>query len=450
MTQPSGSPVTRRGFLGLAGGAAAATVLTACNSGGGGGSTGGSNGGGGGSSTPLKFWNMPWGSTLFLPTDKGIAEAYKPAAGMPSVTYQQIQWSNFVQTFSSAVASGTNPAISSGGGTQAFLFESQGKITYADNLLNSWKSGKLYDDFLPGLIDTMKTKNGYAAVPYNLDMRVLWYSKSLLQKAGVAPPTDWSSFENVCAALKKIGLYGYGTYAGAGGYTGQHNLVAHMINNGGGLFDANHQPNCVTPENIEAMDWVLGLVKNGYVDPRAATYTSANAQSQWKAGKFGMGFDTGGLAQNLGGTFAKDLVVTSPLVGPSGKKGALFFPNNIMMYKKNPSQPGTEAFATYYFENMAPLWTKFTGIGLPPLKSIVATKEFQSDPNAVKIIKEWQPISKTFGAPGQNTVFLNVTTVDATPAMNTFTQTILGARSSAKDALTALQSTLKAQAKPNG
>src|SRR5206468_10266726 len=110
------------------------------NSGGGGGSTGGSNGGGG-SSGALKFWNMPWGSTAFLPTDKAIVEAYKPAAGMPSVTYQQIQWSNFVQTFSSAVASGTNPAISSGGGTQAFLFESQGKITYADNLLNSWKSG---------------------------------------------------------------------------------------------------------------------------------------------------------------------------------------------------------------------------------------------------------------------------------------------------------------------
>src|SRR3954452_25612298 len=108
-------------------------------------------------------------------------------------------------------------------------------------------------------------------------MRVMWYSKSLLEKAGVKPPTTWDEFEKVCAALKKQGVYGYGTYAGAGGFTGQHNLVAHMINNGGALFDSTHQPNCVTPENIQAIDWVLGLVKNGYVDPRAATYTAANA-----------------------------------------------------------------------------------------------------------------------------------------------------------------------------
>lgn len=443
-TQPTGSAFTRRGFLGVAGGVAAATVLAACSSP----STKG--GSGGGNSTPIKFWNQPWGNPSFNVLDKKITLDYKPKKGFGPATYQVIQWANFTQTYSSAVASNTNPALSSGGGTQAFLFESQGKIAYADHLLETWKKNGLYDDFLPGLVDTLKTKNGYAAVPYNLDMRVLWYSKSLLQKAGVQPPTNWDEFEKVCAALKKIGVYGYGTYAGAGGFTGQHNLVAHMINNGGGLFDDKHQPNAVTPENIQAMEWVLGLVKKGYVDPRAATYTGQNAQSQWKAKKYGMGFDTGGLAQNLGGTFATDVVVASPLTGPTGKKGALFFPNNIMMYKHNPSQAATEAFATYYYQNMKPLWTQKTGIGLPPLKSIVATPEFQQDKNAVKIVNEWQPISKTFGAPGQNAVFLNVTTVDATPAMNTFTQSILGGRATAKEALTTLQNSLKAVAKPNG
>ena len=40
-----------------------------------------------------------------------------------------------------------------------------------------------------GLVDTLKTKNGYAAVPYNLDMRLFWYRKDLLEKAGTTPPT---------------------------------------------------------------------------------------------------------------------------------------------------------------------------------------------------------------------------------------------------------------------
>src|SRR3954468_4883770 len=386
----SGSGLTRRSLLSAGVSAAAVALLAACSPG----------GGGSGSSKPLKFWNMPWGLTNFLPEDKKVVAGYKPKSGLPPATYQQIQWANFTQTFSTAVAANNGPAVSSGGGTQAFLFESQGKIAYADDVLDSWKSNGLYDDFLPGLIDTMKTKNGYAAVPYNLDMRVWWYNKALLDQAGATPPTDWASYEQACAALKKIGVYGYGTGSGAGRFTGFHQLVSHMINNGGGLFDENQKLNAVTKENIEAMDWVIGLVKQGYVDPRSATYTSQNFFAQVSDSKFGMWWDSQGTPANVTNDAVKKAAfVGEPLTGPSGKKGALFFPNNIMMYKNTPSQKGSEAFLTYYYKNMAPLWTKKTGIGLPPLKSIAKDPAFASDKNFQTTINEWQPISKTWGAP---------------------------------------------------
>jgi multiple sugar transport system substrate-binding protein len=437
-TQSTGAAFTRRGFIAGAGGIATAAFLAACSAGGGSGS---------GSGKPIKFWNMPWGSPAFNTLDKKITLAYKPDSGLPASNYQLIQWANFTQTFSSAVASNTGPAVSSGGGTQAFQFESQNKIAYADDLLDSWKSNGLYDDFLPGLIDTMKVDKGYAAVPYNLDMRVMWYSKSLMEQAGATVPTDWQSYLDAAEALKKIGVYGYGTGAGAGAFTGSHILVSWMINNGGGLFDEDKQPNCVTPENIAAMDFVLEMVAKGYVDPASSTYTSDNVQSQWKAKKFGLGFDTAGLAENVGGDFVTDLVVGSPLTGPSGKKGALYFPNNIMMYTNTPSQKGSEAFLTYYFQNMTPLWTNGTGIGLPPLKSITETKEFQASANNVKVINEWQPIARTWAAPGGNALFLGVTTVDGTPAMDTFAQSILGGKTDSKSALQALQDAIKANLK---
>jgi multiple sugar transport system substrate-binding protein len=290
-------------------------------------------------------------------------------------------------------------------------------------------------------------EKGYAAIPYNLDMRVIWMNKALLDEVGAAVPTDWQTYLDAAAALKKQDIYGYGTGSGAGAYTGQHALVCWMINNGGGLFDEQKQPNCVTPENIEAVDFVLEMVSKGYVDPASATYTSDNVQSQWKAKKFALGYDTGGLADNIGGEIAKDLQVISPLSSPSGTKGALYFPNNIMVYKNNPSIEGTFAFLTYYYQNMAPLWTQNTGIGLPPLKSISETPEFQADKNKVKIIEEWQPISKTWAAPGGGANFLNVTTVDATPAMNVFTQSILGGSTDSKSALTKLQDEIKANMK---
>ena len=200
-----------------------------------------------------------------------------------------------------------------------------------------------------------------------------------------------------------------------------------MINNGGGLFDEQQQPNCVTPENIEAIDFVLEMVSKGYVDPASATYTSDNVESQWKAKKFGHRLSTGVVWRTMSaGAVAKDLVVISPLTSPSGKKGALYFPNNIMIYKNNTNIKGTEAFLTYYYQNMAPLWTENTGIGLPPLKSISETPEFQADKNKVKIIEEWQPIAKTWARSGQRGQLPERDGVDATPAMNVFAQSILG------------------------
>jgi multiple sugar transport system substrate-binding protein len=435
--ETSQSAFTRRGFLGLVGGAAVVTTLAACSSGGG---TSGTTGG------ALKFWNMPWGGPQFSPMDKKITQAFKPKSGSSTATYQTVQWANFNQTFATAVASKTGPAVSSGGGTQAFQFDKQGFIAHADNLLDSWKSNGLYDDFLPGLLDTMKTPNGYVAVPYNLDMRVLWYNKELLTKAGATPPTDWQSYLDTAAALKKIGVYGFAANGNASGGNAFQMIVGFMINNGGGIFDEERKPNLVTPANIEALEFIAENISKGYVDPGSVSYTATNSNSEWKAGKFGMGIDVPGLAANVGGSTAAQLVVGDPLVSASGKKGALYFPNNIMMYKNTPSQKESEAFLTYYYQNMKTLWTQKTGIGLPVLKSIAATPEFKSDPNQVKIVDVWQPISKTWAAPGNEALFANVSFVDSTPAMSVFGQNVLSGKSP-KESLTTLQNTLVSQIK---
>ncbi|ROQ37001.1 multiple sugar transport system substrate-binding protein [Frondihabitans sp. PhB188] len=427
--------VSRRGFLGLIGSAAAVTTLAAC-----------SGGGGGGASGAMKFWNMPWGGPAFNPLDKTITLDYKPKSGLPTPTYQAIQWANFTQTFASAMASKTGPAVSSGGGTQAFQFDKQGFIAHADDLLDSWKSNGLFDDFLPGLLDTMKTPNGYVAIPYNLDMRVLWYNKKLLDKADAEVPTDWQSYLDTAAALKKIGVYGFAANGNTSGGNAFQMITGFMINNGGGIFDEDGKPNLVTPANVGALEFIEENIRKGYVDPGAISYTATNSNSQWKAEKFGMGIDVPGLAANVGGSQAADLLVMDPIESDGGTKGALYFPNNIMMYTNTPSQKGSEEFLTYYYKNMAQLWTKKTGIGLPVLKSIAETPEFKSDPNQVKIVNDWQPVSKTWAAPGGSALFANVSYVDSTTPMSEFGQDVLSGKSP-KASLSALQTKLASQIK---
>ena len=291
-------------------------------------------------------------------------------------------------------------------------------------------------------------EKGYAAIPYNLDMRVIWANKALLDQAGAKVPTDWQSYLDAAAALKKNSVYGYGTGAGAGAYTGQHAIVCWMINNGGGLFDEQKQPNCVTPENIEAVNFVLEMVSKGYVDPASSTYTSDKRGDPVEEPRSSdIGYDTGGLADNVGGDVAKDLAVISPLTSPSGKKGALYFPNNIMMYKNNPSIKGTRGFSHLLLPEHG------AALDREHRHRTAAAQVDQQDPGVPGRQEQGQDHrgvaahSKTWAAPGGEANFLNVTTVDATPAMNVFTQSILRRKTDAKSALTKLQDEIKANMK---
>ena len=237
-TKPSvaSSAFSRRGFLGFAAAAASVPLLAAC----GGGSA--SQGGGGGAGGTIKFWDMPWATPAYNDAAKKIAEGFSGANSKAS--YQIIQWNNFYQTFSSAIASKTGPAVSTGGGFQAFQFEKQGQIAYADKVIEKLKSNGQFDDFLPGVLDPFKSDKGYVAVPWQLDMRVFWYRKSLFEKANVALPTDWPSLLEAGKALKKVGAFGFTTGAGAGNNYANHSMIMMMVNNGGGVFTKDGELDC--------------------------------------------------------------------------------------------------------------------------------------------------------------------------------------------------------------
>jgi multiple sugar transport system substrate-binding protein len=436
-TPQVGANLSRRGFLGAAGAlaaaAAASPLLAAC----------GSSGGGSGSGKAIKFWDMPWGGTAYNPAAKKLVGTYKPPSGDGKATYQEIQWANFTQTFSSAIASDTGPAVSTGGGFQAFQYASEGKIAYADNVIAAFKKDGTYADFLtPDLVEAMKTDKGYAAVPWQLDIRVWWYNKATFAKLGLTPPTTWDEILTVGTALAKKGYYGFAAGAGAGNNLGAHAMIMMMINNGGGLFSKDGKVDVVTDRNIEAMDFIHELQAKKIIDPRAVSYTGDNQNSQWKSGKFAMGIDTAGLDGNIGDTSGNLLVMNAPIAGPHGDKACLVFENNIMMYKNTPSQKSSEAFLQWYIKAMKSYWAVTPSLlsGLPVLKSIAALPDFKKQTNKITSINTWVPVAKTYAAQGTQLTPL-LAKVDAGQPLQVFTQSILSG-TAAKTALQTLQKTL--------
>jgi len=437
MTQSSSvtqSAFSRRAFFGAAGAATLLPLLAACAAGG---------------ATPsststklptgvLKYWDSILGTGAYNDLSKTLLANYKD--GGLTANYQIIPAANLFQTFQASIAAGTGPAVSGGYAFQAFQFANEGAIAYADNLYKRMKANGMLADYFDGVTAPFKTDKGYVAVPWGMDMRVMWYRKSLLEKAGVEVPTDWDSFLTAGKALAKIGAFGWGTAAGPGASYGGHALVSLMINNGGGLFDEDGKPDATYSRNVEAMEFFLEMVGAGMVDPASVSYSSQNLYDAWKGGKVGMGIVNATLTAEAGDT-QDDLAVMSPIKGPHGTKGTLQYLKNFMMYTNTPSQRGSEDFMIWWlkqFKGENGFFAKGVTGSLPVMKSVAKLDVIQKDKNVVKVLNEWQPVGKGYSARG-TALFGGLASVDAGTAINQFTQTMIGGKTTAKEALKTLQ-----------
>jgi multiple sugar transport system substrate-binding protein len=391
---------------------------------------------------PITFWDMVWGTgATYTSAARDLTGKYAPSSGALGVRYQSIPWANWYQTFTSAAASGTTPAVSSGAAFLPFYFMEQGVSAPADDLVSMLdKDGK--NDFLPGLLDAMKTDDGYAAVPWSMDLRVIWYRKSLLEKAGADVPTDWDSYIKAGEALKKAGLIGLGLAAGSTTTDAQHTVSALMINNGGGFFAPDGSLDCVTDRNIETLDFLNELVAKGIIDPYAASYTSDNLASDWKSGRVAMGFGQTGLDKTLPPEIQSDVVVSSPIKARHGDTGTVYYINPLWMFKTTASQPSSEQFLAWYLDNMHVFWSSGVAIDLPVKKSIAELPIIQGNANLVRSINEWQPVGKTIGAQAPHP-FAALSAVDGGAASAAFVQQIIQGKTKSKEMLETLQASLK-------
>lgn len=424
---------SRRGFIKL-GGAAALTMagsglITSCGT-----------AGGAGGAKDLKFWDMPWANATYTDEAKRLVTEAFPAGNGAKWSYQQVQWANFYQTYSSAVASRTNPAASTGGGFQAVGLSGDGAIHYADNVIEKLKKSGKYDDWLPNLFESQKTKNGYLGIPWEVDIPALYYLKSVHDENGLTVPKTWDDIFNNGLVLKKKGIDALITGSGSGNNRGHQTIASLMINNGGGLFDEDGNLDVMYERNVEAVEFLLELVKEGMINPSSVNYTEDNMATVWRLKQGAVGFQPPNYALRIPGAVG-DMLVASPLTGPHGDKGAMAFINSVMMYKNNPSVQDTEDFVEWYTTNNDTFWTKSLGVGLAIRKSVLATPSEAANTEQKKILDEYLPVAKGLYARGKEQ-FPAVALIDGSQSFFKFAQNVLGGRTTAKEALQSFESDL--------
>ena len=161
----------------------------------------------------------------------------------------------------------------------------------ADGLLlpaEEWCSAETYAKFFPSFLAESVIDDVVWAVPDLASARALYYNKDILDAAGVAVPTTWEELEAAAAAIKAYdaNIYPWGVDMTTD--EGQACFAYYAWNNGGGFVDADGNWTLNSAENVEAVEFITGLVKSGLTNTDPTTETRYALQDMFAAGQLAM------------------------------------------------------------------------------------------------------------------------------------------------------------------
>ena len=370
----------------------------------------------------LEFWDMVWGPPEYIDTNEALVSRFNEEYPDIQVAYRSTPWANWYQTFTTAIGAGTAPDVSTGAAYQAVQFYDQGAVAAVDDVVAALDSSGALADFLPSTIERLRYDEHYVAVPWAIDIRILYYRKDLFEAAGVEPPATWEDFAAAAAEVTR-GDQQYGYVLAGAENGGVHNILAFTLNNGGGLFTAERGVNLMDERNVEALQFLSDLVASGAVHPASAGYTGDDSLKAFSQGDAAMILSNPGLETRFP-DIADQIGILEPLTSPSGEQGTVSWVNNLMLYEQSENKDQAMEFLLWRLDNLLPLWTEGHVTQIPVRQSIADDPYLADNPNMTYIIENWVPVGKGTGALAEG-IFPVLNEVEGEGVLQTLAQDLL-------------------------
>lgn len=137
---------------------------------------------------------------------------------------------------------------------QAAQFIDAGKLAPLDDVLTAEDLA----DFEGTLVDAFKGEdNVLYGIPKDFSTLALYYNVEMFEEAGLQPPTTWEELEHAAKTFTKDGVVGLSLQNGI------DRAQPFFYSNGGDMMK-DGKPTLNDPKNIEAYEYWLNLLKNGY------------------------------------------------------------------------------------------------------------------------------------------------------------------------------------------
>lgn len=153
--------------------------------------------------------------------------------------------------------------------------------------LDSYLQGDFKAGFIPKLLEAGVLGGVTYGIPVAASARLLFYNKDLFAKAGVEPPKTWDELKNVAVKTANPPS-NYGLGVPASGIEVDTFFDYFLWNNGGDILDANNKSMLSKPESVQALQYLVDLVKAGGSEPKPNGFTREQIIEMFKSGQVSM------------------------------------------------------------------------------------------------------------------------------------------------------------------
>ena len=211
-----------------------------------------------------------------------FVKEFKSAYPNIDLTVEVVSWNDIYTKVNTRIANGQAPDILN---IDVFAdYQADGLLLPAKDFVSEETYAKMY----PAFLEQSNVDGTIWAIPDLASARAMYYNADILEAAGVEVPTTWEELTVACEAIKAYdsSIYPWGIDMTTD--EGQAAFAYYTWNNGGGFVDANGEWALNSAENVEAIEYAIGLVNAGYTNTDPANDTRYALQDMFGAGQVAM------------------------------------------------------------------------------------------------------------------------------------------------------------------
>lgn len=261
-----------------------------------------------------------------------------------------VSWNDIRTVVDSRIAGGDAPDIVN---IDVFAdYQAQGLLLP----IGEYVSQDVQDKMLPTFLNQSQIDGEVWALPAVASARALYYNVDLLKQAETQVPKTWEELRQAAQALKdhfggEILPWGVDMTNNEG----QACFAYYIWSNGGDFLDEDGQWWLNRPKNVEALNFVVGLVNDGLTNPDPAIDTRYDLQEMFSYGKLAMMIGPNQISPYVSDGTEPVSFGIAPI--PAGRSGAPVYGGVMDRFlcfdnaRSQQEQAAVTAFFDFFFED---------------------------------------------------------------------------------------------------